>query len=142
MTITTMGPPTTTRTGRTTRTETITPLTRSQLLANVATTIRSFPHGNFTSLRDVEYDLKKLMATPIGGTILEQVATAAEANGVKIGDPGVAVGDKTVGDIMRSDLSLTQTEVNALACRCANGDSLTPTQAAANLDALASKAAG
>ncbi|MCE9541545.1 hypothetical protein K8R03_03235 [Candidatus Kaiserbacteria bacterium] len=103
---------------------------KRELLTAVAQVIRSIGPATFKSLVNVEGSLSALRATSVTGTPIEPIAEALAAGGR---DPGTTVG--TVMDAM----NFTQSDVNSLACYCANGDTMTAERAAANLDALAAK---
>ncbi len=122
----------------------LTPLTRSQLLQNIASTIRAFPARTFKTLRNVEGNVHALRATLLTGTVFELVAMAAESNGTPIGDQTKPVGQRTVADLMDNKaLNFTQSELNRVGCFCSiNSDEMTSERAARNLENLASKAAG
>ena len=104
---------------------------RAELLNAVATLIDTIGPATFKSLRNVEgKGLAVLRATAVAGSPLEPIAEALKAGDR---DPG-----NTVGGVM-DVLNLTQTDVNALACYCDNGDEMTADRAAKNLRTLADK---
>ncbi len=104
--------------------------TKPEILSAVADTIAKIGPSTFKSLRNVEgATLSALRAVSVAGTVLEPIAVAASVCGRNPVD--------TVGGLM-DQMNLTQADINALACHCANGDELSAAQAAQNLRNIAS----
>jgi hypothetical protein len=105
--------------------------TKEQILNSVANTIDAIGPSKFKTLRDVEgKSLEVLRAALVEGTVLEPLAVALSVSS------GQAPCE-TAGELM-DRMRLTQPDVNALACHCANGDEMTANRAAQNLRNIAS----